>query len=63
MPLKQIAFKMNQKEFFIKKDYDSSSKMTMEKNDQLLFLCKETDFRVKNGFSDGWTELLMMINL
>lgn len=63
MPLKQMAMKMNQREYFIKKDYESSANMTMEKIEKLMFLCKETDFKVKNGFSDGWTELMMIINL
>ena len=63
MPLKQMAIKMNQREYFIKKDYESSAGMTLEKIEKLMFLCKETDFKVKNGFSDGWTELMMIINL
>lgn len=63
MPLKQMAMKMNQREYFIKKDYESSAGMTLEKIEKLMFLCKETDFKVKNGFSDGWTELMMIINL
>ena len=63
MPLKQMALKMNQREFFVKKDMESSAGMSIEKIEKLLFLCKETDYKVKNGFSDGWTELMMMINI
>lgn len=62
MPLKQMALKMNQREFFVKKDMESSGKLTTEQIERVLFLCKEADFKVKNGLSDGWTELMMMLS-
>lgn len=63
LPIREIAAKMNQREFFIKKDMESCASMSLDQIEKIIFLCKEADFKIKNGMSDGWTELLLMLNI
>lgn len=62
LSVREIAVKMNQKDFFVKKDMQSCASMSIEQIEKILFLCKEADFKLKNGMSDGWTELMLIIS-
>lgn len=63
MDAKRIASTVRQSEYFVKNDMATLSKISMERIEKLIYACKETDYKVKNGLSNLWTELLIMLTI
>ena len=61
LPIREISARTKQRDFFIKKDLSTIKNVSIEEIERIMFLCKDVDFKVKNGFSDGWTELILML--
>ena len=53
---REIAAKLNQKEFFVNLHLKQLKNTTLKKLDNVLERCSELDYRIKSGLSDGWTE-------
>ncbi len=47
--------------FFIKSYLSKAGAFTLEKLDEMVFLCQETDLKIKSGQAEPWTLLEMLI--
>jgi len=56
MSSKEIASKLKQKEFFVNMDLKNLKNTSLQKIDNVLSGCRDLDYKVKSGLSDGWTE-------
>ena len=63
MSSREIASMLKQNEHYLKKDMATLSKVSIERIDKLIYACKDTDYKVKNGLSNLWTELLIMLTI
>lgn len=61
MSAREIAAKTGQKEYFVTKDITKLSKVSLDDLDKVLHLCADADHRIKNGLSDGWAALDIII--
>lgn len=57
MGAREIAFKTGQKEYFVKRDLEQIRNVSLEYFDKVLAMCANADRRIKQGYSDGWTEI------
>lgn len=61
MNAREIAAKTGQKEYFVSKDLAKLSRITLKSLDNIIHLCAEADHKIKNGLSDGWAALDIII--
>ena len=61
MNVSEIASATNQKEYFVRKTFESTRKVTMEKIDEIMLLCADSDHLIKSVYADGWALLDILI--
>jgi len=61
MNARQIAEKIKQKEYFVSKDLAKVNKVTLKKLDEIIYLCRDADHRIKAEYADGWALLDMLM--
>lgn len=61
MNTRQIAEKTRQKEYFVSKDIVKVRNITKEKIDEILYLLRDADHKIKAEYADGWALLDIII--
>ncbi len=61
MNARQIAEKTGQKEYFVTKDLAKINRITQKKLDEIIYLCREADHKIKAEYADGWALLDILV--
>ena len=61
MNTRQIAEKIKQKEYFVSKDIVKVRNIAKEEIDEILYLLRDADHKIKKEFADGWALLDIII--
>lgn len=57
MSAKDIASKIKAAPYFVSKDLSAIKNMSLDDIDKILYLCEETNRKIKFGTGDGWTQI------
>ena len=60
MSAKDIASKIKAAPYFVSKDLSAIKNMSLDDIDKILYLCEETNRKIKFGTGDGWTQIEMI---
>lgn len=61
MSAREIAAKLGQREYFVNMHLRQIANIALGELDKIINLCAEADHKIKNGLSDGWAALDIII--